>query len=135
MNLLIGKSFHESRVFRRCSIPNPKSRRRFIRSSKKLTRMLFFASIYFLVTGSLTNESTTKKIETGNVVTKKYILAKNSIRVSFLLLRINRRRLFGFGIEHLRNTLDSWNDLPINKFIVNITMNGRIESITRSTNA
>ena len=50
MNLLIGKSLHESRVFRRCSIPNPKSRRRFIRSSKKLTRMLFFTSIYFLVT-------------------------------------------------------------------------------------
>jgi hypothetical protein len=38
------------RHIRRCSIPNPKSRRRFIRSSKKLTRMLFFASIYFLVT-------------------------------------------------------------------------------------
>ena len=50
MNLLIGKSLHESRVFRRCSIPNPKSRRRLIRSSKKLTRMLFFTSIYFLVT-------------------------------------------------------------------------------------
>jgi hypothetical protein len=50
MNLLIGKSLHESRVFRRCSIPNPKTRRGFIRSSKKLTRMLFFTSIYFLVT-------------------------------------------------------------------------------------
>lgn len=50
MNFLIGKSLHESRIFRKCSIPNPKSRRRLIRSSKKLTRMLFFTSIYFLIT-------------------------------------------------------------------------------------
>ena len=50
MNLLIGKSLHESRVFRRSSISDPKIRRRSIRSSKKLTRMLFFTSIYFLIT-------------------------------------------------------------------------------------
>jgi len=50
MNLLIGKSIHESTVFRRCSILNPNSRRRLIQSSKKLTRMLFFTSIYFLIT-------------------------------------------------------------------------------------
>ena len=97
MNLLIGKSLHESRVFRRCSISDPKTRRRLIRSSKKLTRMLFFTSIYFLITTlpvsilfvadsfveDLDNKLTTAKLELAKAVL--YLLQFSNYAVNFYI--------------------------------------------------
>ena len=112
MNLLIGKSLHESRVFRRCSIPNPKSRRRLIRSSKKLTRMLFFTSIYFLVTTlpvSILNVADWfVKDPDNNLLTAKLKLAK---AVLYLLQFSNYAVNFYIFIEvndNFRNHLPSF---------------------------
>ncbi|CAG2214367.1 unnamed protein product [Mytilus edulis] len=50
MNLFIGKRVIKSMAFRRLSIFNNQSRRRLNRKSKRITQMLFFTSLYFLIT-------------------------------------------------------------------------------------
>lgn len=50
MNLFIGKRVFKSMAFRRLSIFNNQSRRRLNRKSKRITQMLFFTSLYFLIT-------------------------------------------------------------------------------------
>ncbi|XP_052076955.1 uncharacterized protein LOC127714968 [Mytilus californianus] len=145
MNLFIGKRVLKSIAFRRKSISSNQSRQSVNRQSKRITRMLFFTSLYFLITtlpvsvlfvvDSYLPDKKSVKMEANLELAKAvlYLFQFSFYAVSFYIY-IERRENFRKSLPCCKDKKESENPDSFSRGASSFSTASRYLSFDESTN-